>query len=195
MLPALVRFPLLFVTALVAGLVDSIAGGGGLVTVPVLLAVGIPPHLVLGTNKLQSTCGSLTATGHYFREGLIDLRDAGAGVAATAAGAIAGSWSVQQLSPAFLNRAIPIVLIVIAIYTLGAGRFGHADGRAHMKRTPFFLMFGLSLGFYDGFFGPGTGSFWALAFVAVLGMNLMRATAYSRVAEGNRTPPPSQNRT
>jgi hypothetical protein len=180
-LPASVRFPLLFATAVVAGLVDSIAGGGGLVTVPVLLAVGIPPQLVLGTNKLQSSCGSFTATWHYFQEGLVDLRDASAGIVATAAGAIAGAWSVQQLSSAFLNRAIPIVLIAIAIYTLGAGRFGHADGRAHMRRTPFFLVFGLSLGFYDGFFGPGTGSFWAVAFVAVLGMNLMRATAYTKL--------------
>ena len=181
MVQAQIRFPLLFVSAVVAGLVDSIAGGGGLVTVPVLLSVGMPPHLVLGTNKLQSSCGSLTATWHYFREGLIDLRAAAPGIVATASGAIAGAWSVQQVSPAFLNRAIPIVLIVIAAYTVRSPRFGHVDGRAYMTRNLFFVTVGAALGFYDGFFGPGVGSFWAVAFVALLGMNLMRATAYTKL--------------
>ncbi len=181
MLPHSIVLPLLFVTALVAGLVDAIAGGGGLITLPVLLAVGIPPQMVLGTNKLQATFGVFTATRHYVKKGVVEVSDAIPGIIATAVGAALGAWSVQQIDPGVLNQAIPVLLVVIAVYTIFSPKFGHVDAHARMSRLTFFTLFGVSLGFYDGFFGPGVGSFWAMAFVTLLGMNLVRATGYTKI--------------
>ncbi len=174
-------YPILFITALIAGLVDAIAGGGGLITLPVLLGSGIPAHMVLGTNKFQSSFGSFTATRHYVQEGVAGVRTAVAGIVWTFIGAALGAYAVQQIDPAFLARAIPWLLLAIAIYTIATPKFGDADAHARMHRQAFYALFGLSLGFYDGFFGPGVGSFWAVLFVTVLGMNLRTATGYTKV--------------
>ncbi len=177
----LLKFPLLFAAGLVAGLIDSMAGGGGLITIPVLLGMGMPPQTALGTNKLQGTFGSGSAMLHFARAGTVNLRDCAAGIVWTAVGAALGSLSVQTLDPSFLRRAIPVLLIVIALTMLFSPRLGMADVRERMGRNPFFLLFGLAIGFYDGFFGPATGTFWAMVFVLFLGFNLTRATAYTKV--------------
>jgi uncharacterized membrane protein YfcA len=175
------KFPFLFAVGLAAGLIDSMAGGGGLITIPVLLGMGMPPQTALGTNKLQGTFGSGSAMLHFARAGTVNLRDCAAGVAWTAVGAALGSMAVQTLDPAFLRRAIPLLLIVIALSMLFSPRLGMADVRERMGKNPFFLLFGLAIGFYDGFFGPATGTFWAMAFILCLGFNLTRATAYTKV--------------
>lgn len=172
---------LLFVTALVAGWVDSIAGGGGLITIPVLLACGMPPQMVLGTNKFQASFGSFTAAAHYYRKGIIAIRSAVPGILSTLVGAAAGTWAVQQIDPAFLSALIPVLLLLIALYTLFTPKFGIEESHARMRAIPFFLSFGLLLGFYDGFFGPGVGSFWAVAFILLQGYSLMNATGYTKV--------------
>lgn len=175
------KFPLLFAAGLAAGLIDSMAGGGGLITIPVLLGMGMPPQTALGTNKLQGTFGSGSAMLHFARAGAVNLRDCAAGVAWTAFGAALGSLSVQTLDPSFLRRAIPLLLIAIALALLFSPRLGMADVRERMGKNPFYLVFGLAIGFYDGFFGPATGTFWAMGFVLCLGFNLTRATAYTKV--------------
>lgn len=180
-MPPVLKFPLLFAAGLVAGLIDSIAGGGGLITIPVLLGMGMPPQTALGTNKLQGTFGSGSAMLHFARAGTVDLRECAAGVAWTAAGAGLGSLAVQTLDPSFLRQAIPLLLIAIALFMLFSPGLGMADVRQRMGSSRFFLLFGLAIGFYDGFFGPGTGTFWAMAFVLGLGFNLTRATAYTKV--------------
>ncbi len=177
----IIKLPLLFATGLIAGLVDSMAGGGGLITLPIFLGTGMPPQTALGTNKLQATFGSGSAMLHFARAGTVDLRECAAGIAWTALGAGLGSLAVQTLDPAFLRRAIPLLLMAIALAMLLSPRLGQEDVRRRIKNTPFFLLFGLSLGFYDGFFGPGAGTFWAMAFVLLLGFNLTRATAYTKV--------------
>ena len=173
--------PLLFGTGLVAGFVDSIAGGGGLITIPVLMNLGIDPQVALGTNKLQATFGSGSAAWHYARAGTVPLRDCKRGFVITFVGAALGTWLVQQLSRDFLMRAIPILLIVVAVYTLLKPKLGDADVHPRMSRMWFDVTFGLLIGFYDGFFGPGTGTFWAIAFVLGLGFNLTKATGYTKV--------------
>ena len=90
-------YPVLFLTGLVAGVVDSIAGGGGLITLPVALAVGMPPKIALGTNKFQSSFGSFTATYYYVKHGIVSLRGARLGIVFTLLGAAAGAWGVQQI--------------------------------------------------------------------------------------------------
>ncbi len=175
------KFPLLFTTGLAAGLIDSMAGGGGLITIPVLLGIGMPPQTALGTNKLQGTFGSGSAMFHFARAGTVNLRDCAAGMVWTAFGAAFGSMAVQTLDPAFLRRVIPVLLMAIAVSMLFLPRLGMEDVRERMGKNPFSLFFGLAIGFYDGFFGPATGTFWAMAFVLCLGFNLTRATAHTKV--------------
>ncbi len=178
---SLTTYIILFFAGGLAGFVDSIAGGGGLISVPTLLACGIPPHLALGTNKLQSSFGSFTATVNYCREGLAEIRQAVPGIVFTAVGAAAGTFTIQLLPTDFLNYLIPVLLIAVFFYTLFSPQFGVSDRLAAMPVISFFIVFGLGLGFYDGFFGPGTGSFWAVAFVMFLGNNLKKATAYTKI--------------
>jgi uncharacterized membrane protein YfcA len=175
------EFPLLFATGLAAGFVDSIAGGGGLITIPVLLGFGLEPAAALGTNKLQATFGSGSAAVHYTAAKAVSLAECGRGFVYTLIGAAFGSVAVQRIDPAFLRRAIPILLIAVAMYVLCKPKLGTEDRQPRMQRGWFDLIFGLGLGFYDGFFGPGTGTFWAMAYVLVLGFNLTRATAYTKV--------------
>jgi uncharacterized membrane protein YfcA len=174
-------YPTLFASGLVAGWIDSIAGGGGLITIPVLLGFGLSPQVALGTNKFQASFGSFTAASYYVRKGVVDLADARLGILWTLIGSAAGTWSVQQVHPDFLNLLIPILLIVIAVYMLVAPIPGERDGQARMRRSGFYFLFGLLLGFYDGFFGPGVGSFWAFALIAALGFHLTKATGYTKV--------------
>lgn len=173
--------PLLFIVGGVAGWIDSIAGGGGLITVPVLLGLGLSPAEALGTNKLQAVFGSGSATWHYGRTGLINFRESVTGVIFTAVGAALGALTVQRLHPHFLRVVIPFLLIAIALYFLVRPTLGEADVHPRMKSASFHFIFGLALGFYDGFFGPGTGSFWAMAYVLLLGFNLTKATAHTKL--------------
>ncbi len=171
----------LALAAFAAGFVDSIAGGGGLISVPALMAAGLPPHLVLGTNKLQAVFGSTAAATRFIRAGLVPWRAALAGVAWTALGAWLGTTSAQHLSAAALTRIIPFLLGGALLYTLAHPRLGTAGGAPRLPWGVFQLLFGLALGFYDGFFGPGTGSFWAFAFVLGAGMELTRATGHAKL--------------
>ena len=152
--------PLLFTTGLVAGTVDAIAGGGGLISVPVLLGVGLPPHIALGTNKLQSTIGTLVATHSYYRHRLFSLKTLLKGVVSVVAGAALGAYSIQVMSNGILNQIIPILLFIILAYSLFSPKLGAEDRKARLSDSVFYLIFGFALGFYDGFFGPGVGSFW-----------------------------------
>lgn len=149
---------LLFVTGLAAGFVDSIAGGGGLITLPVLLSVGLPPQLALGTNKLQGSFGTLSAAYNFIRKKQVVLKEAVTGVFFTLIGAGTGAWAVQRLDPAFLRHLVPVLLVLVLIYTFFSKTLGYEERNPRMKQRTFFVIFGLGLGFYDGFFGPGTGS-------------------------------------
>jgi uncharacterized protein len=181
MLDSVWLYPLLFAASLVAGWIDSIAGGGGLITIPVLLGVGLPPQMVLGTNKFQASFGSFTAAFYYVRKGVAPLGKAGLGIACTLVGSAIGTWAVQQVDPSALNIIIPFLLLGIAVYMLFTPAVGETEKRPRLSQTLFFLIFGIGLGFYDGFFGPGVGSFWAIAFVGFLGFDLLKATGYTKV--------------
>jgi len=175
------QLPLLFATGLMAGFVDSIAGGGGLIALPVLLSCGLDPQRALGTSKLQAAFGSGSAAWHYARAGAVDLRDCGRGFMLTLAGAALGTLTVQRLDPSFLRRAIPVMLAVVGLYSFLRPRPGETHLHPRLSRAAFDLLLGLALGFYDGFFGPGAGTFWTMAFVLGMGFNLTRATASAKV--------------
>ena len=170
-----------FVAAFLAGFVDSIAGGGGIITVPVLLASGMPPHIALATNKLQSSFGSFTASFNYIKKGLVKLKDVYLGIFFTFIGATLGTYSILLLDASLLSKIIPFMLVFIFMYTLFTPKLGSQDRHHVLKPTFFYLIFGLAIGFYDGFFGPGTGSFWTIAIVMLLGLNLKSATAQTKI--------------
>jgi uncharacterized protein len=172
---------LLFLVAFIAGLIDSIAGGGGLITLPALLSAGLPPQVALGTNKLQGSFGSGSAMLHFVRAGEVRIGECLAGIAWTAIGALLGAWAVQLIDPGLLRLLIPWFLGGIALYTLLSPKLGMEDIHSRWHTRPFYLVFGLGLGFYDGFLGPGTGSFWVVAFMFFLGYSMVRATAHTKV--------------
>src|SRR5437867_8271678 len=131
--------PLLFIVGVAAGWIDSIAGGGGLITVPVLLSLGLSPAEALGTNKLQAVFGSGSATWHYHRAGLIGK--AVAGVVFTALGAALGALAVQHIRADFLQKVIPALLIAIALYFLFRPQLGETDAQPRWKTGVFHFVF------------------------------------------------------
>jgi uncharacterized membrane protein YfcA len=175
------QFPVLFLTGLAAGFVDSIAGGGGLITVPVLLNLGLSPSFALGTNKLQATFGSGSAAWHYAAARIVSFSDGRRCFLFTFLGAALGAIVVQRIEPSFLRRLIPVLLLLVAIYLALHPRLGQQDLRPRIGRAAFDAIFGFLLGFYDGFFGPGTGTFWTMAYMLGLGFNMTRATGYTKV--------------
>lgn len=162
-------------------MVDAIAGGGGIITIPVLLNCGFPVPLALGTNKLQATFGSTSAALHYGRAGLIDARTCSVGVITTLIGALLGAAAVQRLNSALLQTVIPWLLAAVVVYNIIRPQAGQHDHPPRLPITVFFVLFGLVLGFYDGFLGPGTGSFWTISMIALLGFNFLKATATTKV--------------
>lgn len=171
----------LFGAGALAGFVDSIAGGGGLISLPALLAAGLSPVQALATNKLQSSFGSFTAASNYVKRQGIDLGVMRRGIFFTFLGAATGTTLVQHVDPSFLRSVIPVLLIVTAVFFVLQPRL-MALGKRQLLATPIFYGFGgVTLGFYDGFFGPGTGSFWMLAFVALQAKDLVSATGHTKV--------------
>jgi len=166
-----------------AAAVDAIAGGGGLISLPALLLAGLPPHLALGTNKFASTTGSLTSSLTFARSGKVYFPLVKWQIPFTFLGAALGVWSVLHVSSAFLNKAVPVLIILTGIYTLLKKNLGvenRFQGLHTMNMATGFL-FAFAIGFYDGFFGPGTGSFLIFAFVTVFGFDFVIASANAKV--------------
>lgn len=164
-----------------AGLIDAIAGGGGLLALPALLWAGLPPVQALATNKLQGSFGTLTASYNFIRRGEIDVRRLRIPILLTFIGSASGTLAVQRLGSELLDQIVPSLLIAFALYFLFSPRIGDEDAQHRIGHGLFGLLIGFGVGFYDGFFGPGTGSFFAAAFVLLLGYNLRRATAGTKI--------------
>jgi len=173
--------PIFFATGLVAGTIDAIAGGGGLISLPMLLSLGLPPSLALGTNKLQSLCGTAVAAFSYYRHGWLQPRGLLRGVVFTILGALLGAGTAELCSNEFLKRLIPFLLLLVFSYVSFCPRRGQQDEQPKVKESLFYPLAGLALGFYDGFLGPGVGGFWVFLLMYFLGFNLLKATAYTKV--------------
>ena len=172
---------ILFIVAFLAGGVDTIAGGGGLITLPTLLSFGVPPSIALATNKLQGTIGSFTSSIYFVRKKIVDLKQIWFMIVLSLLGSLLGGILVFYLDTTMLKNIIPVLLIIIAIYFLFSPNIGDIETKQKMATVLFSFTFVFLIGFYDGFFGPGTGSFFAIAFVYFLGYNLTRATAHAKV--------------
>lgn len=170
----------LFGIAMLAGFIDTLAGGGGLITVPVLLLSGLPSIQALATNKIQSSFGTLVATANMFRGRLIKLETIRLPFIMSLFGAALGTLLVQRLNVAVLDVVIPIVLVVIGFYFLLVKGAGAVARKPRMPEKTFNTTVVPVIGFYDGLFGPGTGSFFSLANVALRGEQIVQATANAK---------------
>lgn len=178
---------LLLVTAAgaLAGFVDAIVGGGGLVLLPALFAVypTAAPATLLGTNKGSAVWGTGWATVQYARRVTMRWRALVPAVAAALAGSFAGAWTVTVVSPEGLRRALPFLLLAVLLYTLARKDLGrhHAPRLAGRAEALAASAIGAAVGFYDGFFGPGTGSFFVFLFVRALGYDFLHASASAKL--------------
>ena len=171
--------------ALIAGMVDAIAGGGGLISLPALLAAGLPPHVALGTNKGQSVFGSFAALVRFSRAGLVDGRLARVTFPFVLGGAFGGAALVLLVRPEVLKPLVLVLLIAVAVFLA----FRKSPPRPGDKPAPgppararaIGALIALVIGTYDGFFGPGTGTFLIVAFSSLLGHGLARASADAKV--------------
>ena len=167
--------------AFVAGVIDAIAGGGGLLTVPALALAGLDPVSVIATNKLNSSFGSGSSTLAFARAGHIDLGRMGPLALAAGLGGVAGALMLAHVPRDWAMLALPFILMAVALYFAFSPGFGDQDRTA---RVPLALC-GLTLvpliGFYDGVFGPGAGSFYMVGFAALAGFGAVRASAYTKL--------------
>jgi uncharacterized protein len=175
---------MLAVASFLAGTVDAIAGGGGLITLPSLLAAGLPPHLAYGTNKGQSVWGSGAALATFWRAGRIDRRLAALAFPLGLVGAIVGVRLVlwidsETLRPIAIAMLIGAAALMLVRRPMREEDAADAAGRRHYLARA--AMIALVFGAYDGFFGPGTGTFLIVGFVAFCGKGLPRATADAKV--------------
>ncbi|WP_395666709.1 TSUP family transporter [Methylocella sp.] len=165
-----------------AGFIDAIAGGGGLVTVPALTLAGLDPVSALATNKLQSAFGSGSAMRTFVRAGHLGWDEARPVALAAAAGAVAGALLVSHLPVEWVARVLPFALAFAALYFVLSPRLSDAPTRPRLSRRAFLCGFIPAVGFYDGVFGPGAGSFYMLGFVGLLGLGVVTATARTKAA-------------
>ena len=168
----------------VAGLIDSIAGGGGLISLPAYWSVGIPPHYALATNKFSSCFGTIFSTANYFRAKMIDIPVALISAGMALAGSALGAWTALRLPAEFLNYLLVVLVPIIALISLINKRLGRED-RSHEIKLGFRLLIGalagLVIGFYDGFFGPGTGTFLIIIYALAMKYDFVRANANTKV--------------
>ncbi len=170
----------LFIVAIVAGLIDTLAGGGGLISLPALILAGIPPLAALGTNKLQGSMGTATATYLMFKDRRISYQESKPLMQAAFIGAALGAIGVQLINTSVLSFIIPIVLLFIAIYFITSPLMKKQQNKNHLSSSKYKKVVVPSIGFYDGMFGPGTGSFFALVGVSCQGHDLIKSTAIAK---------------
>jgi uncharacterized membrane protein YfcA len=172
-------YVILFIAAFLASLIDSIAGGGGLLTTPAMLLVGINPLNTLATNKFQSCFGTFTSTYNYYKNGLLTEPKRFLYFFLSFGGSMIGTYLVSRISNELLESIIPILLISAAVFFI----LNRGPSTSNKSSSLFFIfnVIVILIGFYDGFFGPGTGSFFVLAFVIIKGISIMEATAITKL--------------
>jgi hypothetical protein len=181
----MIDFVLLGTAAFAAGLVDAVVGGGGLIQIPAIFSV-FPkevPATLLGTNKLASIFGTGAAAVNYARRVRVAWSAAAPAALAAFVLSFAGAWTVTRVPGDFVRGLLPFILVAVAIYTFRKKDFGavHAPVHSGMAERLWATGMGAAIGFYDGFFGPGTGSFLMFLFVRFFGFDFLGASAAAKI--------------
>ncbi len=173
----------LIVTGFIAAFIDTVVGGGGLISLPALLFTGMPPVTAIATNKVSASMGATIGFASFVRSGRVDFSTIKYLLPLSFIGSICGASILKLIPSDFLRPLIIILLVAVTIYTLTKKEFGQVATFNGMSQKMWILsaIAAFIFGFYDGFFGPGTGSFLAISFVALAGFNLAKATAYSKL--------------
>ncbi len=166
---------------IIAGFVDAVAGGGGLIALPALLSAGLSPVAALATNKLQGAVGTSVAALAFWRAGLVKIRALVWAIVATFAGAYLGSLSVKSIDTSALETLVPFALVAIAVYFIFTPRLSEGERVSWLDFALFVPLTGFVIGFYDGIFGPGTGTFFTISFVTLFGLGLIKASAHAKM--------------
>ena len=176
---------LLCLSSFLAGFIDAVVGGGGLISIPAMLLLmpGAPVATILGTNKFASCAGTTIAVHRYARHVAIDWSTVFPAAITAFLFSFLGSRTVTLLNPAFIRPIVLVLLVLVAIYVFFVKELGliHQPKHAPKKATWLGILIGAGLGFYDGFFGPGTGSFLIFLFVGVFGFDFLSASASAKV--------------
>ncbi|WP_043315576.1 TSUP family transporter [Microbulbifer sp. HZ11] len=172
---------ILFAVAMLAGWVDTLAGGGGLLTVPALLLAGVPPVAALATNKSQAILGTFTATATLYSKGHLRERSLIFPIITAGIGAGVGAWLIQRVDTSWLNWVIPLLLLSVALYVWFTPNMGNSEREGKMSEKQWALTCVPAVGVYDGAFGPGTGTFFAASGVAFRGQTLLTATIRAKL--------------
>lgn len=172
---------ILFFVALMAGFIDAMAGGGGLLTIPALLLTGMNPVAVLATNKLQACAGSFSASVTMIKKGLIHPKMMKIALLFAFVCSGVGTILVQLSPPEFLQKALPFVIGAVGVYTLFSPNLGKLETTPKMSQKLYERTIAPLIGLYDGYFGPGTGTFFSLSQVLLRGRDLVQATARAKL--------------
>jgi len=172
---------LLLCAAFVAGFVDSIAGGGGLITLPVLMLAGASPLEALSTNKVQGAFGAVTAAASYARSGLVDLRTQKGAAALAFVASFLGAMLISSIPTEPLRLILPVLLVGIALFFAFKKSLDDTDRQRRISPKLFVLTLVPLCGFYDGLVGPGAGAFYMLGFVTLAGYGVLKSTAHTKL--------------
>lgn len=166
-----------------AAFVDSISGGGGLISLPAFMLAGIPPHLALGTNKFCSSCASFISSIKYAKSSKVDFKLLKILIPFTFIGAVLGANTVLGIDGRYLNTIVLVFLLFVGIYSLFSKTIGIEDKFQGLngKNISLGIVLALSLGFYDGFLGPGTGSFLIFGLISIFNFDFVRAGGNGKV--------------
>jgi uncharacterized membrane protein YfcA len=167
----------------IAALVDSIAGGGGLISLPAFMMAGVPSQFALGTNKLASTMGSLTSSIKFATSGKVDFKLLKFLIPCTLIGAAVGVNTVLIIDQKILNSLVLVLILFVGLYSLFSKNIGSENNFSGLNKANIFLgmLLAFSLGFYDGFFGPGTGSFLIFGFIKIFKFDFVNAAGNSKI--------------
>jgi uncharacterized protein len=172
---------ILIVFGFLASFIDSVVGGGGLIALPALLFTGLNPAGAVATNKLASTIGSLTSTFMFYRSGKLDIKSVIKLFPLTFIGSMFGAWTIHLINPEVLKPLMLVMLAAVAIYTIFKKDWGSISTPKKLSIRHFiiFVVAIFAIGFYDGFLGPGTGSFFIFAFL-LIGFDFLKAAGNAK---------------
>ncbi len=175
-------FAVSIIIGVVSGFIDATVGGGGLIAFPCLVFLGLPPHIILGTNKFQALCGTISSTYSFHKKKLIDMKALFPwAFILTIVWSIIGTILLKHTSDDLLQKIIPIIMVAILLYKVFNFKHGVTVGKKRLSFIAFIAIFTALLGFYDGFFGPGVGALWIFAFITFLGMDSLKASANTKL--------------